>query len=155
MSYTKTTWVNNNSPKINADNLNNIENGIEANDLAIEQNNLAINNLTPVVLYDNDTTGTGGTVTLSETSANFTYLEIFFRCNQYTKIYNSVKVYLPDQKYVSLTSIQTDNNGFGIYSAHVKINGTTITKSNYGIYWTNSGYTHTDYIYITRVIGYR
>ena len=29
MSYTKTTWVNNSSPKINATNLNNIENQLE------------------------------------------------------------------------------------------------------------------------------
>lgn len=32
MSYTKTTWVNNSSPYIDADNLNNIENGIETNE---------------------------------------------------------------------------------------------------------------------------
>lgn len=35
MSYTKTTWVNNAAPAINATNLNKIENGIATNDTAI------------------------------------------------------------------------------------------------------------------------
>ncbi len=39
MSYTKTEWVNNSSPYLNADNLNHIENGIEANDTAIGELN--------------------------------------------------------------------------------------------------------------------
>lgn len=36
MAYTKTTWVNGETP-INADNLNNIENGIETNDKKLSQ----------------------------------------------------------------------------------------------------------------------
>lgn len=35
MSYTKTTWVNNDSPAISAANLQNIEDGIETNDTSI------------------------------------------------------------------------------------------------------------------------
>ena len=35
MAYTKTTWANGTSPKISADNLNNIENGIKNNDTSI------------------------------------------------------------------------------------------------------------------------
>lgn len=35
MSYTKTVWTNGSGSKINADNLNNIEQGIENNDVAI------------------------------------------------------------------------------------------------------------------------
>lgn len=35
MAYTKTVWVNDSKPAINADNLNKIELGIEANDAAI------------------------------------------------------------------------------------------------------------------------
>lgn len=36
MSYTKTTWVDNSLPSINATNLNNIESGIETNEASIE-----------------------------------------------------------------------------------------------------------------------
>lgn len=35
MAYTKTTWVNNQAPAINADNLNKIEDGIFNNDAAV------------------------------------------------------------------------------------------------------------------------
>ena len=38
MAYTKTVWVNNQAPAINADNLNKIENGIAANDVAATKN---------------------------------------------------------------------------------------------------------------------
>lgn len=105
-------------------------------------------------LYDNSS-GTSSTVNLSSSASNFDILEIYFTCKQYTNIYNCVKVYSPNQKYISLTSILADNNGFGIYSAHAYINGTSITKTNGGVFWTNSGYDHTDYIYITKVIGYK
>ena len=37
MAYTKTVWVNDSKPAINADNLNKIELGIEANDTAITE----------------------------------------------------------------------------------------------------------------------
>lgn len=36
MAYTKTTWVDNSPPAINADNLNKIENGIEDHEQRIE-----------------------------------------------------------------------------------------------------------------------
>ena len=38
MAYTKTVWVDNQAPAINADNLNKIENGIAANDVAATKN---------------------------------------------------------------------------------------------------------------------
>ena len=117
-------------------------------------NTTAITNLTPVELYNN-TSGTLGQVNLSETSANFTYIEIFFKQQEYTPIYSSVKVYAPNGKQVSLVSIQSSNGGAGIVSAYVSISGTTITKSDYNIFWTNGGNSHTDKIYITRVIGYK
>lgn len=46
MSYTKTTWVNNSSPYINANNLNNIENGIETLDNSVQTINTNINTIT-------------------------------------------------------------------------------------------------------------
>lgn len=46
MAYTKTVWVNDSKPAINADNLNKIELGIEANDAAIAENKTAITSTT-------------------------------------------------------------------------------------------------------------
>lgn len=47
MAYTKTNWVNGQTP-INATNLNKIENGIAENDTAINNINTSINNLTNI-----------------------------------------------------------------------------------------------------------
>lgn len=113
-----------------------------------------LSSVTPVELY-NDATGTTGTVNLSETSANYTYLEIFYRQAQYTSIYSSVKVYKPNGKQVSLVAIQADGNGAGIASAYVSISGNKITKVASNVYWTNGGNQNTNVIYITRVIGYK
>ena len=108
------------------------------------------------------TTGTNGTVTLSETSANFTYLQIFYRDS--TNGYSSTKVYNPNGKTVRLTSIEaTANTGtywLNLKGEGVSISGTSITvgnsseinfKSTGAVYSTTS----TTPFYITRVIGYR
>lgn len=111
-----------------------------------------LDKLTPVVLFDGDE---NGTITLSDSVNNYEYIEIFFRQNQYTAIYNSVKIYHPWDVQADLTAIQAANGGSGIASAYVVINDTTIRKADYNIYWTNGGNTHTDAIYITRVLGYK
>lgn len=49
MAYTKTVWVNNQAPAINADNLNKIEDGIFNNDAAITNTNSTVANLTTEV----------------------------------------------------------------------------------------------------------
>ena len=49
MAYTKTVWVNNQAPAINADNLNKIEEGIFNNDAAITNTNSTVANLTTEV----------------------------------------------------------------------------------------------------------
>lgn len=108
----------------------------------------------PTELYNNSS-GTTGTVNLSQTVANFDYIEIFFKQAQYTSIYNSVKLYKPSNVQVSMTAIQAENGGSGIASAYSVVNGTTITKAGYNIYWTNAGNDHTDKIYVTRVVGWK
>lgn len=111
-----------------------------------------LDKLTPVVLFDGDE---NGTITLNDSVNNYEYIEIFFRQQQYTAIYNSVKIYHPWNVQADLTAIQAANGGSGIASAYVVINDTTIRKAGYNIYWTNGGNTHTDAIYITRVLGYK
>lgn len=49
MAYTKTVWVNNQAPAINADNLNKIEQGIFDTDAAITNTNSTVANLTTEV----------------------------------------------------------------------------------------------------------
>lgn len=53
MSYTKTNWVNNSSPYINATNLNNIENGIKTNETSINTLSTTVDSLLPKISYSN------------------------------------------------------------------------------------------------------
>lgn len=113
-------------------------------------------------LFSNSS-GTNGTVTLSESAANFDYIEVFYR-TRYNH-YKSVKIASPNGKVVLLDAFHI----FGSYS-HVgvfiskiiTINGDTITSSGndaYGEWWTNAS-SGTDVkvennIYIVKVVGYK
>lgn len=91
------------------------------------RSNAGLAGMAPVSLYDN-ASGTAGTVTLSETAANFTYMDIFYASN--TDNYCCcTRLYSPNGKIA-----QFDNWWCGSTSATlnwrlktVKISGTSIT----------------------------
>lgn len=116
----------------------------------------------PTSLYDNGT-GTTGTVTLSQTAANFNYLEIFYRKhNNYTNAsaYGSVKVFSPNNKKANLVWGAVEGSSTNQVQFAVKtISGTQITHNNAGYvnFETNawSRDTNTNEIYIVKVIGWK
>lgn len=115
-----------------------------------------LNKLIPVSLYDNSS-GTTGTVTLSETSANFTYLEIFY---SKSGCYSSVKIYNPNGKTVTLHLLNSyGTTAIQYLNANVSISGTTITKGNSNAMNCSEtgagGVFNENNITITKVIGYR
>lgn len=114
--------------------------------------------LKPVNLYENSS-GTNGTITLKETSANFSYLEIFYRDKNLVECgYNSVKVYNPNGKAVTLQLVgkSNDDSTIRVNSKIVIISETSITSSNsVVIYIKNHDVYLVDEIYIVKVIGYR
>ena len=62
-----------------------------------------------IVLYENSS-GSNGTITLNETSANFSYIKIFFQAED---IYNSVEIPNPNGKLAYLhTSTVLDGNNY-------------------------------------------
>ena len=114
----------------------------------------------PVSLYDNSS-GTNASITnLSETTANFTYLEIIYKTNDdYQK---SVKVYSPNGKKVVLDAAVISGNYTYIKSAQYSISGTSITlESNLSGQARIGNSTATQWdknsnrIYIIKVLGYR
>lgn len=114
----------------------------------------------PVSLYDN-ASGTTGNITLSETSANFTYIEIYYHSDNE---YKCEKVYQPNGKAVTLTSQTLDTATPMIYGKTKKItfSGTSLTVNNYSQYTirnNSTGYVQVsdnrNTIYIVRVVGYR
>lgn len=121
-----------------------------------------ITNLTPVSLFTS-VNGEYGEVTLSDSSANYTYLEIYFK--QQDGTYSYTKVYDPNGKVVQLVVFHVTNNGYaiGVSSRNVIISTNKITTQTTNRYMTINlistnalnGGANNNNIYITKVIGYK
>ena len=107
------------------------------------------------VLYSS-ASGTAGTVTLSDSAENYTYLEIFYRSSG-DNACGSVKVFSPNGKLVHLGTIHYIADYDYAKFALVNVSGSMITFSqNYQITLKSNGsvYSAENAIYITRVVGY-
>lgn len=107
------------------------------------------------VLY-NSASGTAGTVTLSDSAENYTYLEIFYRSSG-DNACGSVKVFSPNNKLVHLGTIHYIADYDYAKFALVSVSGSMITFSqNYQITLKSNGsvYSAENAIFITRVVGY-
>lgn len=111
-----------------------------------------------VILYNN-ASGSSGTITLSESAAKFSYIEIFFTDNK-GKAGGYTKVYSPDGKTVCLSIVEASGNTITyIRRAIYDVSGTTLTPSK-GNYLTMSSATlshnatASNLIKIIRVIGH-
>lgn len=107
------------------------------------------------VLY-NSASGTAGTVTLSDSAENYTYLEIFYRSSG-DNACGSVKVFSPNGKLVHLGTIHYIADYDYAKFALVSVSGSMITFSqNYQITLKSNGSTYSaeNAIFITRVVGY-
>lgn len=121
------------------------DNSLEVNGVCLSGN----------VLYNN-ANGTAGNATLSDSAANYTYLEIFYRSSG-DNACGSVKVFSPNGKLVHLGTIHYVADYDYAKFALVSVSGSMITFSqNYQITLKNNGSTYSkeNAIYITRVVGY-
>lgn len=121
------------------------DNSLEANGVCLSGN----------VLYNN-ASGTAGTVTLSDSAENYTYIEIFYRSSG-DNACGSVKVFSPNGKLVHLGTIHYIADYDYAKFALVSVSGSMITFSqNYQITLKNNGseYSAENAIFITRVVGY-
>ena len=121
-------------------------------------NGINTNRLVPVSLYDNSS-GTTGTVTLSETSANFNYLEVFY-CDNNNRQFQSKKILDPNNKSITLSAIEPSSDGKSLPTRASKytISGATITYNfaTYGVIWSGgTNLEQTAYIKIVKVLGYK
>ena len=119
-----------------------------------------INNIEGKALYNN-ATGTLNDITLSETAANFDYIEIYYT-DLSKNTYSSTKVYTPNGKTVDLTIHKLIDKGY-IYNKRVTINGTAMTVTSNGKMIIETAlypagqiqYSNDNEIYIYRVTGYK
>lgn len=148
----KINFVNKGQPAINDTNLNKMQDNIEK---ALEG----------VVLYEN-TSGSTGDITLSESAANFKYLEIFYKrystAGEYGMPSKSEKVYNPNGKYTVLNMIYSGGDILQISAEEIQINGTKITRySDYlmlGVNVTNGQivqHEKTTHFLIEKVVGFK
>ena len=176
MAYVKTEWKDfpSEDTPITASALNNIEDGVEDLDTRLTTAEGEIDNLqtdvdnlqtdvdnlqnSSKVLYDNPS-GTTGTITLNDSAANFTYIEIIYRTSNNS--YDSAKIYNPDGKSVNLFTGNYYDNVIYNQTKTVNISGTIISPSSVqiaeGVYINGSTNTivTNDRIWIHRVVGYR
>lgn len=117
------------------------------------------------ILYDNSS-GTAGTVTLSESAANFSYLEIFYYSSRYNDKY-SARISTPNGNTINLSSFRVfprSNTAVGM-SRKVHINGTSIYSNTaselhdeFGEWWSYANVIdggNKNSIFIYKVVGYR
>lgn len=108
-------------------------------------------------LYENSS-GNTGTITLSESAANFTFLEIFYLSTSDSSVgYSlcSAKAWGSNGKSVWLSTGTSDPNNCNIKFSCVKINGTSISKPYGNMEMDPNEKRETNYIGITKVIGWR
>ena len=109
----------------------------------------------PTSLYDNGT-GVTGNVPLSQTAANFSCLEIFFYATiGGKKIYNSTRVYSPNEKKVSLITANAQNNAMALSISLKTISGTTMTNDYNGTYMSFGAPGGTNEVYVYKVWGWK
>lgn len=115
----------------------------------------AINTLCPIVLYTDETGGTG-TIQLNEDISHFKYYEIFY--SRGTLGASSVKMPTTNLTSIDLTIVSWASSINRIYTSNVSLSGTTITR-NYTRYVNipDSGSINTgaDNINIFLVLGYK
>ncbi len=111
------------------------------------------------VLYNNST-GSGTSITLSESAENFDCLEIYFAGEQGSIYnYNFLKINNPNDKQITLLAPISGVNNLYFIVARGIISETNISlENNRRVYFTNNGsaiFDNGGMIYITKVIGYK
>ena len=119
------------------------------------------NSIQGTILFENSSgVGSGTDITISETSANFDYLEIFYGRGSTENTLSSVKVENPNNKQFGMSIIYASSNSLiQIYGARMRINGTSLTWSGSTLS-TISGTTinstiATDVLKVYKIIGYK
>ena len=112
------------------------------------------NNSKAVTLFNN-AGGSSSNITLSDSSANYQYLEIFYKDND--GHFSSVKVNEPDGKQFFMIAGTYYNNAMYFLIKNASISGNAITNAGTGKLVAGSTNTVTtdNNIYITKVIGFK
>jgi len=118
------------------------------------------NNYRPTILYDNPS-GSNGAITLSDSSSNYSYLEVYFFTNDGLQYEGYQKCMMAGNNNTnhSLMATWTNTNGSCYFKVkNISISGNTISNTGYAEVNLSGGApttTASNNIYIRRVIGYK
>jgi hypothetical protein len=109
------------------------------------------------LLYENSS-GSTGTITLKETSANFKAIEVMYGCEGY--YYSTGKIYTPNGKKIStpVNFVQDAYDYVNVFTSNWTISGTSISftkAANKYLTGTVSSYGANAYVRIYKVVGYK
>lgn len=128
-------------------------NGLNNNFSELKDN---FDELKPYSLYDNSS-GSLISITLSDTAANYRYLEIYFNAEN---VYKSIKVFNPNGRQIDLCvdNVFATSNYYKNSRWTINNNAITLNAGNeYAVY--DSGFstfvTNSNKVKITKVIGYK
>lgn len=112
-----------------------------------------------VTLFENSA-GDNGTITLSDSASNYSYMEVYFSTNRNQISYNCQKIQNPNGKDINLNAVVRDATQEVMYmeSSLYNIGGTSMpwrTKGSSHNYANNVGYYNSNTIYIFKVVGYK
>lgn len=105
-------------------------------------------------LYDNST-GTTGTVTLSQTSANFVFIEIFFRDDNNGGVVQSVRCVSPNGAKAQMQILSQSETDIRHNVQRATISGTSITKTLGQVNYMGGGRYTVNEIKIIKVVGWK
>lgn len=138
--------------EVNAEHMNNIEEGILQNESDINATNVK---MVGTILYDNPT-GSRDAIQLSQSAENYDYLEIFYRSND--NQYASTKIDSPNGKLASLI-VNFSSSQYAYFKTKlISISGRDITNSAYSevrLGASGNTFNESNNIYITKIIGYK
>ena len=151
MAYIKTEWVNGETP-LNETNLNNIENGIETNDKAING----------TVLFEN-VEGVVGDLTIQDDITNYAYVDIAYSRSSWDSptITNRYFVNKEANKCCAMLSVVygTASSKIIVVTAYATITETTLAfetvRSMVTEIATSASQSNTNAIKIFKIVGYK
>ena len=116
---------------------------------------------TEYVLYQDAGNGSNGTITLSDSLDNYSYYEIYYRRSTSASNAGFSSAKFDSQGLISITGSYAGTSNTYIHMTSYSASGTSLTPTYYSsVQWTNSTgtstfITSTNYIYITKVVGYK
>lgn len=141
---------------------------ISALDTRVTSNETNIENLTPVVLYDNST-GSATNITLSDSASNYDYLEIYYLEDIYNVgstdewFDNSIKLNLNHNNFILQEFYAESNATCDYHYAEYEVNGTSVTRTKNAFFYITpstgtmgyDGNYVADKFKITKILGYK